>query len=243
MTSDSFTGRDRRRVTRKSVLLAEHASRVLITIGGVGTIVAVSLIMFFLIWVVLPLWRPAELEATSSVPEQSQTAPLAAGVDEARELFWTIGEDGLVRAERADDGADLETLDGLRVDGLAPRDVHTAPGSPRIAAGYPDGRVVLGRLGFAETVFVERADAGADLGPGVRAVPDALSGLEDGAVASFEGGVVTRMSDRKLLLRELDLRTLDPLEIFDGVPVELVASSGRVSLPTGVPPDVDAVVA
>ena len=50
--------------------MAERAARVLISIGGVGTIVAVTLIFVFLVWVVVPLFGA-----------RASTLPLPPGVD------------------------------------------------------------------------------------------------------------------------------------------------------------------
>ena len=244
MSSDSFTGRGKRRTTRKSVLVAERAARFMITVGGTGTIVAVSLIMLFLIWVVAPLWAPAQLDATGSVEVEGTSAErVALGVDAARRIGWVATADGLIRAHRVDDGSLVDERRALQRGGAELRCAATGPGSDRVAAGYSDGRVLLGLIGFDDTILAEQAEAGESLGMGVEPVPASLRGLPEGELASHDGGVVARMSDDKLLLRRIDVRTLEPLPIFEGVPVVRVAATGKVSLPTGAAPEVRAVVA
>ena len=58
----SFTGHARKRVTSRKVRIAERVARTAITIGGIGTIVAVATICVFLVWVVFPLFRSGSLE-------------------------------------------------------------------------------------------------------------------------------------------------------------------------------------
>ena len=55
MTDTRFTGLERR-ATRPMVRFIERATSTVITIGGIGTILAVTLIMVFLVWGVVPLF-------------------------------------------------------------------------------------------------------------------------------------------------------------------------------------------
>jgi phosphate transport system permease protein len=85
----SFTGRRRQRQTRLSVRIADKAARSIITVGGIGTIVAVSTVFLFLFWVVWPLFLPASVSGyrratVSGVP------PLRAGVDEQQLIGWSL---------------------------------------------------------------------------------------------------------------------------------------------------------
>ena len=69
MTQPSLTGRGPRRRTRRSVRVAERVAKTMITIGGVGTILAVSLIMAFLLWVVVPLFTQSDAQVRAAVPQ------------------------------------------------------------------------------------------------------------------------------------------------------------------------------
>ena len=62
-----FTGRTRRRHTRWSARAVDKLAHGLIVGGGIGTIVAVSLVCVFLLWVVLPLFQPASVASTQTM--------------------------------------------------------------------------------------------------------------------------------------------------------------------------------
>ena len=64
----SFTGKTWSRKPRKSVLLQDLIARRLITLSGIGGIVAVSLVGLFLVWVVLPLLMPTKLSDQRDLP-------------------------------------------------------------------------------------------------------------------------------------------------------------------------------
>ena len=67
----SFTGRGRRKQTPWTVRSADVIAKWVITVGGIGTIVAVSVVFLFLFAVVAPLFWSATIE-------QEVTQPLAA---------------------------------------------------------------------------------------------------------------------------------------------------------------------
>src|SRR6187431_2092123 len=107
----------RRRETRASVRVAERVAKLLISIGGIGTILAVTLILFFLVWVVAPLFAGAK--ATSLVAEtlpggteRAKGTGFSPGphvaVDEHRLLGATLDTDGSLSLWRPDTGALLK---------------------------------------------------------------------------------------------------------------------------------------
>ena len=101
----------RRRPTRPSVRFAEVVARCLISIGGIGTILAVTLILFFLAWVVVPLFVGARAEpivsASIQAPARSDTV-LHAAVDEQGLLGWSLSPDVGLTLWRADTGLLVE---------------------------------------------------------------------------------------------------------------------------------------
>jgi ABC-type uncharacterized transport system permease subunit len=64
----------RRRKTSPAVRVTNAAARVIITMGGIGTIIAVSLVCVFLISVVIPLFIPATV-TPQTVHEAGKTNP------------------------------------------------------------------------------------------------------------------------------------------------------------------------
>ncbi|MEM6454573.1 MAG: ABC transporter permease subunit [Acidobacteriota bacterium] len=155
-----FTGRSRRRTTRRSVLIIDRLSRLFITVGGIGTILAVMGVGVFLVSVVLPLFFSADVEGEHDFagPWTAQNPPLSFAVDEYRLLGWVIKTDGQIRAFRLDDGADVyeETLfeDGeVTVSSYLPTD-------NLVMFGLRDGSIQGVKIGFAtEIVNADRVPA------------------------------------------------------------------------------------
>jgi phosphate transport system permease protein len=77
----TFTGRDRRRRGNPWVRTGDALARILITLGGVGTIAAVLLVGVFLFVVAAPLFRPARTHSAGGGPLGADP-PLALGCDE-----------------------------------------------------------------------------------------------------------------------------------------------------------------
>jgi ABC-type uncharacterized transport system permease subunit len=202
MTSGAQVPPRRRRTTRRAVRVAEGVARSLITVGGIGTIAAVSLIFVFLVYVVVPLWAPAELHAAgdaAAAPGQ----PWATGVDEDRMLRFELDRSGLLRAVRADDGSALAEFEGLRRGpDLAPSAVQLLPDRRQFAAGYPDGRLVLGQIDFRSTVFVDLAESASEADLAAEAGAGEDEG-EDGAAAAGGDGDERRPPAARVQVRPL----------------------------------------
>src|SRR5687767_13558812 len=101
----------RRRETRRSVRLAERTAQVLISVGGLGTILFVSLILVFLVSVVLPMILDPKLgspRALAVSAPQPGVRPLEIDVDEYGLVAWTFESDGSLDVRRADSGERLE---------------------------------------------------------------------------------------------------------------------------------------
>ena len=90
----TFTGRSRRRTSHPWVRFSDALARGLITLGGIGTIVAVLGVGVFLLVVAVPLfWSPV----SSSVGPTASTEgePLAIGSDESGDVAWVLGPKGI----------------------------------------------------------------------------------------------------------------------------------------------------
>ena len=74
----------------------DHAVRWLIAVGGVGVIIAVVLIFFYLLWVVFPLFLPASSSMGESRPMPGWEAgnPVYFSLEEQLEIGLRVTEDG-----------------------------------------------------------------------------------------------------------------------------------------------------
>jgi hypothetical protein len=104
------TGRTRReRRTSPWVWFGEYVSRYLITVGGIGTVLALATVFVFLLAVVVPLFQSGTVlsEATTKV-DWSKMPPIQLGTDEEQQMGWALFADGRVQVVKLDDGAVLE---------------------------------------------------------------------------------------------------------------------------------------
>ncbi|MCG8584380.1 MAG: hypothetical protein MI757_06680 [Pirellulales bacterium] len=100
--ASAFTGYTRQKKTRFSVKAGDFISTRLITIGGIGTIVAVSLVGFLLVMVAWPLFSAAtiERERTVAAPWAPSQRPLHVVMDEYQTVAWAIYPDGSLASRR-----------------------------------------------------------------------------------------------------------------------------------------------
>lgn len=215
-----ISGRTRRRRTTRSVRVAERAARWLITLGGIGTIIAVGTIFLFLVSVVVPLVRGAEVAPLPAAPGPALAPPADVqrlGAGEGGELAWVLHPDGTVTAFDVADGSVLETR-ALRPD-ARPSAVHVSAG--HLALGYEDGSVQLGTIGFVSELLPAEA------------APPAARGLAVGQARVVEGASYDRIDDGELRRTRLDIALDEPLEAGQA-PVRRLChtSSERVTLLT-----------
>jgi phosphate transport system permease protein len=190
MSDKAFSGWKRARTTRLSVRLSEAFSRLIITVGGIGTILAVALIMVFLVSVVLPLFTGARIDAAGSAPIAERDArPTKLAVDEYQSLAAVVDEVGNLVVRRLDTGRILEerglfdappTAQAWLVDG------HAA------AFGFADGTVRMAAFGY-EATYLDDAESEryADLADGAIATDDAVPGA---ILQRTPGGQIRRQS-------------------------------------------------
>ena len=180
----TFTGRSRRRKTNPWVRAGDSIARSVITLGGIGTIVAVLLVGVYLLTVALPLFRRAR-----SVPGVAAAAardPVRLGTDEAGVVVWMLvaapagsGESSvLVQAAGTGERLLARSAADCGLEGWSA--LRTEPGGLLAAAGFRDGSVRTGRLGL-ESEFVSAAD-----------VPAAAREVPVGAAVGVEGEIYVR---------------------------------------------------
>ncbi len=189
----------RKRTTRRRVKVAELGARLLISVSGIATIIAVAVICVFLVQVALPLFRGATFGPAEAITSAAgvQEPPLELQVDEYGVLAWTLTASGTLLVTRADSGDHLQQRELF--PGNPPTAVSFSLTDDSVAFGFEDGTVRLGRIGFA-TRFLESRDSPAD-----------HAGLPVGQTALMAGGVVQRTTEGQLRLQEVVVELGEPL--------------------------------
>jgi phosphate transport system permease protein len=184
------------------VRFTDSVARSVITFGGVGTIVAVSTVCVFLVFVVLPLFEGAEVEKRPSFDAPwPDGAPREMGIDEYEVVGWALMPDATVQIFRLDDGTGLATRKLVGDPAVTVTASSFLPAKQQIVLGLSDGTVRVGTFEF-ETSYYE-ADA----------VPDEIRELEVGASAPYKHGVVekTPLGQYRLQQLKTDLIDVDAL--------------------------------
>ena len=216
----SFTGL-RRRTTPRSVHVQENIARVLIGMGGVGTIVAVLLIFVFLLWVVMPLFADAEIEKVQTLPtaqagraEERRIA--ASGLDESQLQSWVLFADGTLHVRRLSDGVLLQ--DTHIFGGKRPTAWAFSPDGPDVAFGFGDGTVRQGKIRFT-TDFLDET-----------AVSEEARKLRIGGSVRHQDGMIQVTPEEQFRFDRLDVALSEPAQITKS-PIQLldysVTSAGR----------------
>ncbi len=219
----SFTGRTRQRQTRRSVRIIDRLARGLIAIGGIGTVIAVSTVCIFLVWVVVPLFMPAQLGTPQFAEIPATIADsVHAEVDEYRSLGWALAANGELQSFRADRG----TLIGTRA--LFPDSPPTAwnfgVAGREAVCGFADGSVRTVRLSFSTTF------PAADELPEELQKTTAPSAWTQNEPVVHDGGLLARTKQGSLRLQTVRATVSDPIVPAGTARVVLVDASSR---PTG----------
>ncbi len=206
-----FTGRTRARRPQRSVLVTDRLARWVISCGGIGSIAAVSMVGLFLLYVVIPLFRPPRVPEAGGFAAGDVTSRVAAsGLDEHRSMSWSLHRDGTIELRRLDDGRILRRLTVPAAGQLTCWAVD--PSSGACALGYADGSVRLGNLSF-QSSYLSRGDVPAD-----------VADLAPGALAALGEGMVQRTPEDQFRLLRLSLALGDSLPVA-GAPLVLVDRS------------------
>jgi phosphate transport system permease protein len=132
----------------------DNFMRYLMVVGGVGAIVAIVLIAFYLLWVVIPLFRPASIELLSQypVPGGGTSETIYYATEEQREIGLRISADGTAIFFRTSDGGLVESADLL--SGTNGKITSFAAGDPSqrvLAFGLDDGDAFVVRHNYTTT--------------------------------------------------------------------------------------------
>lgn len=203
MSTHLASGRQRRNKSiRWQVRAIDWLASATITVGGIGTIVSVSLVLVLLLWVVWPLLLPGKLgtakSSATALGTVSAAQTLALVPDDYRLLAWSLDDAGQLRVFRLDTGEVLSQR-ALVAGGIQALDVREPQGN--VALRQADGALVRGKIGFA-TKFLDEAK-----------VPAELTALPSGGVAPFEDGLVQRTGEGQLRMHRVEaaLKKPDPL--------------------------------
>ena len=204
-----YIGKRRTRSTRSGVRVADKVAQVLITLGGIGTIIAVSLVCVFLVYVVIPLFTSESLEAPKQVAVSTQVAPIHVASDEYLSIGWSISEQGLLHSFRIDSAEVLDTR-SLFQAGRHPTAWSFSRDTGHLAFGFADGTVQLGIAEFI-TDFIADED-----------VPEDLKKLKPGEVGTFRDGIVQVTPENQFRYQKLEITLEDPVTVEADVPIELI---------------------
>ncbi|HVX13642.1 MAG TPA: ABC transporter permease subunit [Pirellulales bacterium] len=213
----TFTGRTRQRRTKWTVRAADVAAHGLIVAGGIGTIVAVSMVCVFLVWSVLPLFSGGSIDAVQQVAAPWTQAPLRLTVNEHGVAGWALLPDGSLDYFRLDRGHEGESVWRQEIASGAKLTSVSAPiAEERIAFGFADGTIRLGELAFRAQFLPQQA------------ITDELRRLEIGAATQVDHAVVERAAESQFRRHELALKSEAPLPIAQAA-IELVDVGWRSS--------------
>lgn len=218
--SSTITGRVRRRKTGLRVKAADIVSRILITIAGIGTIIAVVTVCLFLASVVIPLFRSGSTEEVLQRPSPvaaNDEKPLHVAVDEYEIMGWAYFADGSVKTFRLDTG-DLLSEQRL-FEESAPTSHSFSIRGGHTLFGFADGTVRLANIAF-ETTFLALAD-----------VDPALRTIEPGTPVAFRDGMMQLTPTGQFRLQRLRIDMDPPVSLGTDQPVALVDLSMQMSGP------------
>ncbi|MEO1008169.1 MAG: ABC transporter permease subunit [Planctomycetota bacterium] len=207
------------RSTRRRVHTIDRVAETVITLGGFSVLAAVLGICVFLAAVAVPLFRSGSLEAASDgvggVRGGGATLLLT---DEYLTMAMAVDERGRIAVRTIADGALVDELDLAGdggADGPRPTAWSRSPYSERVAIGYDDGSVRLGRIGFD----ARRLDAGD--------APDGAAALDAGGVMPAEIGGARGLVQQN---EQGDLRFVHPVVDLEEAtrPLEGSAAIARI---------------
>jgi phosphate transport system permease protein len=184
-------------------MVMERVSRVLITAGGLGTILAVSLVFLFLAQVVIPLFLGATVEEGARLPAApawKERPPERIAVDPYMTLGWAYFADGIVEVFRLDTGEVL-SRHPLFPGGPLPTAVSLSSGNGSALFGFADGTVRFGRVRIAP----RDVDAAT--------LPEPLRTIGRAEFASYAGGLLERTPEGQLRHHVLETSLEEPIRI------------------------------
>lgn len=202
----SFSRPRRDRTTRKSVLVADFAARWVITVGGIGVVLAFAAIVFFIASVVLPLFRGATVSAPVyvSVEAASDGARVVAlDCEENLHAAWTLDSAGMFRYLFVDTGQVVAERKLVDKPITAVAATHG-----KIIFGHADGTVRFGSISH-EVSWINHPEGD-------------LARLRVDSAMIHEGGVAERTPIGQIRVTKPKIELSDPVAVADGEPSPIV---------------------
>ena len=162
MSSDAYAGLRRRKQTPWRVKFGDALVSRLITIGGMGTIAAVLLVVLVLLATAWPLHRSPQLSAWRVVPADI-AGVRHAGCDEFGLIVWAVGDAGRLSVLSAATGQTIQVYDP---PGTLDRQVTSSAVSidrQQLVLGFSDGTFQRATFVFQTSLLTEN-QLPADLG-------------------------------------------------------------------------------
>ncbi|MEI6658167.1 MAG: ABC transporter permease subunit [Planctomycetota bacterium] len=233
----SFTGRSRRRTTHAWVRGSDTIARVVITLGGIGTIVAVLAVGVFLLAVAAPLFTSATAALDRIAPLPDVSASFV-GTDESGSVAWLLDGEGdghgRIAVVGLADGATLLERTPAETGLAGATAVRVPAGGMLAAVGFADGTFKIGRIGL-DAAYQPAEELGRESLPA--RVGDALR-VDSAVVIRLPGDRFSRVS----LVAELGDPPAQPLaapvvdvdvvQLAGGPLVAAVDEAGRVRVET-----------
>lgn len=219
-TPHSFSGRTRERKTKPSVLVANKVAASIITVGGISTVFAVTLVCVFLFSVAIPSFFPSrisDVELSERAPAFDDTElPLERfEINEYQTMSAMVTRDGDLVITHLRDGEEIDRqpLFGER----SPKDIRFVDNT--FVGGFEDGSIQIGRYEFT-TEYVEPSE-----------VPEeAKTKVKDGS-AAFRGGVMELTPEKQYRLQTISVTLEESAFLNEGVAINRVDISLKNNSP------------
>lgn len=210
MTQKSFTGRSRQRKTTRLVRFTDIFARGLITMGGISTIIAVSIVCVLLFVVVIPLFSSATLTDRGGFEFQGRSYEKIRHVaaDEYRVMGLSFLQSGQLETFLFSDGTRIESRQ-IFSEGESCT-AWSFPGNGNAAFGFSDGSVRVGKIEFKSS-FLEQGG-----------LSDEFEHMKPGAIAVNEKSVVQKMPSSQVRRQELAVDLGESIKVSPDSPIELM---------------------
>lgn len=152
---------------RRIRALKDRLTRWYVLVGGLAVLGAITLIFFFLAYVVAPLFQGASLTSTDAItPAWMQDAgkPLMISLEEQNQVAMRVSDKGQALFFDIDSGAELKRVDlpvpaGATVTSIG----DDQPGQPLVAVGFSNGQALV----FRHTYKVSYPDGKKTITPAI----------------------------------------------------------------------------